>query len=66
MVPVEVEQPLEVTLLFVLRFKNGVKRQKPTFVVISATYEKEGGELIPLEIESVLKKYGDKALPRQS
>ena len=37
-VPVEVKQPPKVRLLFERQFKEGVKRQEPTFLVVSVVY----------------------------
>ena len=59
MVPSKVKQATELKLLSALQFKKGVKRQEPTFVAVPAVYEQEGGEPIPLEVEGVLKKFGD-------
>ena len=64
MVPMKVNQAIELQLLSMLQFKKGVKRKEPTFVVVLAMYEEEGGEPISLEIEKVLKKFGD-GMPNQ-
>ena len=70
MVLAKVKQAIKLKLLSALQFKKGVKRKEPTFVAIPMVYKEEGGELIPPEIEVVLKRYKDvmpdqllKALP---
>ena len=59
MVPMKVNHATDLQLLSMLQFKKGVKWQGPTFVAFSTVYEDEGGEHILLEIEVVLKKYGN-------
>ena len=70
MVPAKVKQANDVKLLSALQFKKGVKRQKPTYVAVPSVYEEGGEEIIPPEIDGVLRRYGDvmpdqlpKALP---
>ena len=64
MVPAKVKQATKLKLLSALQFKKGVKRKEPTIVVVPAMYEEEGREPISLEIEKVLKKFGD-GMPNQ-
>ena len=69
-VPAKVAQPPAVKLLSALQFKKGVRRNEPTYVAVPAVYEDPAEEIIPPEVNQVLKMFGDvmpdqlpKALP---
>ena len=69
-VPTKIKQPNEPRLLSALQFKKGVKHQEPTYVVVPLLKDEPKGEVVPREIEGVLKAYEDvmppelpKALP---